>query len=269
LKQDVSNGPNANRHFVDYYAEQSASEQTRQRFARVQEIILKQRSELGLTTTALDVTDVGCGAGTQTMAWARNGHRARGVDISAPLIEIARKRAAEASLPAEFHVGSASKLPFENGSSDVVLASELLEHLTDWEASLNEALRVLRPGGVIYFSTTNRLCPIQQEFTLPLYSWYPASAKKYCERLAVTTHRHWVQYATFPAVHWFTFYQFRDYLDARGVSTRDRFDIMETKGSMLRSAVVAAVRRSKSLRFLGHVLTPYTVVVGYKRPATS
>jgi 2-polyprenyl-6-hydroxyphenyl methylase/3-demethylubiquinone-9 3-methyltransferase len=183
----MDTSPNADERFVGYYAEQSTSEQTRQRFESVQRVILKLRSELGLAETMLDIVDLGCGAGTQALAWARNGHRVRGVDISAPLIEIARKRAAEASLPVSFHVGSATALPFADGSSDVVLASELLEHLTDWEACLNEAVRVLRPGGVIYFSTTNRLCPMQQEFTLPLYSWYPSRIKRHFETLAVTT----------------------------------------------------------------------------------
>ena len=198
-------GPNADERFVDYYAEQSASERTRQRIENVRRILLKLRSDRGLPTTSLDIVDVGCGAGTQAFAWVREGHRAQGVDISTPLIELARERAAEVPLSAEFHVGSATQLPFADNSSDVVMVSELLEHLPDWEACVNETLRVLRPGGVVYFSTTNRLCPIQQEFALPLYSWYPASLKRYCLRLAVTTHGHWVQYASFPAVNWFTF----------------------------------------------------------------
>jgi 2-polyprenyl-6-hydroxyphenyl methylase/3-demethylubiquinone-9 3-methyltransferase len=258
-------GPNADERFVDYYAEQSVSERTRQRIESVRRILLGLRAEFGLPRTSLDVLDVGCGAGAQALAWAREGHRARGVDISAPLIELAHQRAAAESLPAEFRVGSATELPYANGSADVLMVSELLEHLPNWEACLNEALRVLRPGGVLYLSTTNRLCPIQQEFALPLYSWYPARLKRHCEKLAVTTHGHWVQYASFPAVHWFTFYQLRDYLDARGVSARDRFDIMESTGSALRAAAVAAVRASAALRFLGHVLTPYTAVAGYKR----
>lgn len=260
----MNKGPNADERFVDYYAEQSASEQTRQHFENVRQVLLNLRSELGLATTSLDVVDVGCGAGAQALAWARDRHRVRGVDISAPLIELARKRAGDASLPAEFYVGSATELPLVDGSADVVLVSELLEHLPDWQACVNESLRVLRPGGVVYFSTTNRLCPIQQEFDLPLYSWYPAALKLYCERCAVTTHKHWVQYTSFPAVHWFSFYQLRDYLNARGVSARDRFDIMEPKGSALRSTVKSAIRRSAALRFLGHVLTPYTVVAGFK-----
>jgi ubiquinone/menaquinone biosynthesis C-methylase UbiE len=262
----MTTGPNADKRFVSYYAEQSVSELTRQRFDNVRRVLLRERAGLGLPISALDVVDVGCGAGAQAMAWAQHGHRARGIDVSAPLVELAGKRAAEASLAAEFYLGSATKLPFADGSSDVVLVSELLEHLSDWEACVNESLRVLRPGGVIYFSTTNRLCPKQQEFALPLYSWYPASLKKRCEKLAVTTRPQWVQYTTFPAVHWFSFYQLRDYLAAMGFTAKDRFDIMDARNSAVRGAVIGAISRSSALRFLGHVMTPYTVVVGIKRP---
>ena len=38
----------------------------------------------------------------------------------------------------------------------------------------------------MYISTTSKLCPIQEEFNLPWYSWYPAPLKRYFERRAVT-----------------------------------------------------------------------------------
>jgi 2-polyprenyl-6-hydroxyphenyl methylase/3-demethylubiquinone-9 3-methyltransferase len=258
-------GPNADPRFVEYYAERSTTEHTRERFKTVMRMALALRAELNQSASRLDIADIGCGAGTQALLWAAEGHRARGVDISAPLIEIARQRAAASAAAAEFHVASAGALPFPDASLDVVVVSELLEHLPEWEPCLSEAVRVLRPGGVIYVSTTNRLCPVQQEFALPAYSWYPTRIKKRCERLAVTTHRHWVQYTSFPAVHWFSFYQLRDYLGARGVIARDRFDIMRTDGSAVKKAAVSAIRASNVLRFVGHVLTPYTVVLGYRR----
>jgi ubiquinone/menaquinone biosynthesis C-methylase UbiE len=258
-------GPNADHRFVQYYAQQSASEKTRQRFESTRRVTLALREELRLSTQSLDVVDVGCGAGSQAMMWAESGHRAQGIDISAPLIDLARQRAQEAGLYARFAVGSADKLPLPDASVDIVLVSELLEHLAEWEPCVDEALRILRPGGVIYMSTTNWLCPVQQEFKLPGYSWYPRGLKKRCEEMAVTTHGHWVQFTSYPAVHWFSYYQLRDYLDSRGVTARDRFDSMDMGSSMLRRAAVGAIRAASPLRFAAHVLTPYTMVVGHRR----
>jgi SAM-dependent methyltransferase len=257
-------GPNADRRFVDYYAQQSASAQTRHRFEGTRRVTLASRRDSGMPTESLDVADIGCGAGTQALMWATEGHRVIGVDISAPLVELARQRAAEMRVPADFRVGSANSLPIADRSVDVALVSELLEHLTAWEGCVDEAVRILRPGGVLYMSTTNRLCPVQQEFTLPGYSWYPPALKKRCERLAVTTHGHWVRHTSFPAVHWFTYYQLRDYLSERGVIAKDRFDLIPSAGSRVRATVLTAIRRSRLLRFAGHMLTPNTVVVGLR-----
>jgi ubiquinone/menaquinone biosynthesis C-methylase UbiE len=257
--------PNADQRFVDFYAQQSISESTKARFEGTRRVTLALRSELQLPTQGLDVLDVGCGTGSQALLWQQSGHRTQGIDISVPLIDLARERAAQSGLLAQFSVGSADRLPIQSGSVDIVLISELLEHLPDWKSCLNEALRVLRPGGVVYLSTTNRLCPKQMEFDLPAYSWYPNALKKRLEKLAMTSHGHWVQFASFPAVHWFTFYQLRDYLDERGFSARDRFDVMDTKGSVLRTLLKRAVQSLRPLRFVAHVLTPFTLVVAYRR----
>lgn len=115
---------------------------------------------------------------------------ARAINISAPLIDLARQRAADARLDARFIVGSADRPPLPDASFDTVLVSELLEHLPQWQSCVDEAVRLLRPGGVLYVSTTNVLCPVQQEFTLPLYSWYSRAIKRRGERMSVTTHGH-------------------------------------------------------------------------------
>lgn len=262
-------GPNADHRFVDYYTKISTGDSTRQRFESVLRVALDIRRSLGESTHRLDLVDIGCGPGAQALLWAAGGHRAIGIDISAPLIEVARQRAAEAGAnDARFQVGSATSLELPDASADVVLVSELLEHLPDWQSCVDEATRVLRPGGVIYLSTTNRLCPVQHEFKLPAYSWYPSRLKRYCEKLSTTTHPHWVQHASFPAVHWFTFYQLRDYLHARGITALDRFDVMDTGASTTKKAVISAIRACPPLRFAAHAMTPYTVVAGHRRHAS-
>ena len=247
--------------FYEYYKKQSLSPQTMQRFSAVAEVVLRVRASAPSDVT-LDVLDVGCGAGAQCQFWADKGHRYQGIDINEPLIRLARERAAEQGRNARFEIGSATLLPFADASFDVCLLPELLEHIADWRACLSEAARVLRPHGVLYISTSNKLCPKQEEFNLAGYSWYPSFVKHYIERRAVTDWPAVANYAKYPAVHWFSFYQLRRFLGERGFRSLDRFDVMrlDNKSASAR-VIVEFLRRVAPLRFLGHVLTPYTVVV--------
>ncbi|MEW1658775.1 MULTISPECIES: class I SAM-dependent methyltransferase [unclassified Streptomyces] len=99
------------------------------------------------------VLDIGCGDGTAaaTAADALAGHRVIGVDWS----QDALRRAA----PRIDHVvrGQLTDdgLPFATGSADAVLFSEVIEHLVDPDAALDELRRVLRPGGHLLLSTPN------------------------------------------------------------------------------------------------------------------
>jgi 2-polyprenyl-6-hydroxyphenyl methylase/3-demethylubiquinone-9 3-methyltransferase len=251
--------------FVEYYAHQSLSAETAQRFRSVMALVHRMQDKAGLSVERLAVGDIGCNTGTQSIIWAEAGHTVRGLDINQGLLAIARQRSREKNFDIEFTQGSATKLPWATDSLDVCLLPELLEHIADWEPCLDEACRVLRHGGVLYVSTTNRLCPLQMEFELPLYSWYPAPIKRYCEKLSVTTRPEWVNHAKYPAVNWFTPYQLRRYLENRGFSVFDRFDVMDlsNKGDFSRG-LVGAVRKIPLLRFLGHVATTYTMVIGIR-----
>ncbi|CCH74081.1 Uncharacterized methyltransferase Mflv_0427 [Nostocoides australiense Ben110] len=56
-------------------------------------------------------------------------------------------------------VGSADAIPVESGSVDMVFCSNLLEHVEQVEQVLDELVRVLKPGGLLYLSYTNWLSP--------------------------------------------------------------------------------------------------------------
>lgn len=253
--------------FYAYYAAESESAATLQRFASLQAAMLRIAAQAGLDGM-LDVADVGCGAGTQCRMWAALGHRVHGVDVNAPLVELARVRTRERRLDVDFQVGSATALPWADGSMDVCLLPELLEHVADWKSCLTEAARVLRGGGLLYLSTTNVLCPRQQEFNLPLYSWYPPALKRRCERIAVTTRPSIANYARYPAVNWFSYYGLRGYLEPLGFKCCDRFDLVDVsaKGKITRM-LVALVRALPAMRFLGHVGTAGTYLVAVKTRA--
>jgi len=112
--------------FTSYYAEKSARPEFVQRFRSLQDAILRFLKTSQKAGQCLEVLDVGCNAGTQCMVWAEGGHRIHGLDINQPLLEIARKRAAEAGYAIDFRLGSAMELPWPESSMDVCLAVELL-----------------------------------------------------------------------------------------------------------------------------------------------
>ncbi len=257
----------SHRAFFEYYRDESVSPQALERFTAIRKKLLDTlAADRGAEPRDLDVADVGCGAGTQCMLWAELGHRVNGIDINGPLIELARRRFAEANTPARFWVGSATELPWDDASMDVCIMPELLEHVVQWRQCLDEGARILRLGGILYLTTTNRLCPIQQEFNLPLYSWYPAPLKRYCENLARTTRPGLAGYATYPAVNWFTFHQLTAELKGRGLDAADRFETIDTTGFNLpKKLLISGIRRFALLRWLALAATPATHVIAIKR----
>lgn len=260
----VEHGSDPN--FLAYYEKESLSPATVERFGSVQGKALALLAARGRGRGSLRVADIGCGAGTQAQMWAELGHEVQGLDVNAPLIEVARRRAEAGKLPIRYDVGTATALPYADASFDVCLMPELLEHVPDWEACLREAVRVLAPGGLLYLSTTNYLCPVQQEFNLPGYGWYPGFVKRYCERLAVTTQPQLASFAKYPAVNWFSPYRLRAWLAPRGFDCLDRFDMIDaSKQAAAARLAIESIRALPPLRLLGHMMTEGTVVFAIKQ----
>ncbi|MGQ0834947.1 MAG: class I SAM-dependent methyltransferase [Gammaproteobacteria bacterium] len=261
MAENMTSGPPAADPFTEYYARESLSEATRARFAGTKDAIFCVLRQRGLPCERLTVADIGCGAATQAILWARDGHRVFGADINEQLIALGRERVREAGVRVELEAASAVRLPWASQSMDVCLLPELLEHVRDWRKCLSEAARLLKPSGLLFISTTNRLCPVQQEFELPFYSWYPARLKRRFERLATTTRPDLVNNAEFPAVHWFDFYSLRRAPELSEFTCLDRFDVaaLRERGAATRT-LLKLITQSPLLRGLAHVATPYTTV---------
>jgi ubiquinone/menaquinone biosynthesis C-methylase UbiE len=92
------------------------------------------------------VLDLGCGDGRITGALAAAGAEVTGVDPSAVALE--RARSAHPDLPFA-STAQGGLLPFEDGSFDVLVCINVLEHVADTQRFMSEARRVLAPGGRI------------------------------------------------------------------------------------------------------------------------
>ena len=98
------------------------------------------------------VLDVGCGTGDLTLlAKQRSGSTGQvcGIDASPEMIEVARRKAARTQAAVDFRSGVIERLPYSDGSFDVVLSSLMMHHLpADLKPiALAEIRRVLRPNG--------------------------------------------------------------------------------------------------------------------------
>jgi len=100
------------------------------------------------------VLDLGCGAGYGTAELASRARLAIGIDLAPEAI--AHARSAYALPNTAFVPASATALPFLDGSFELVIAFEVIEHLDDWRALLAEARRVLHAGGFFLVSTPNK-----------------------------------------------------------------------------------------------------------------
>jgi ubiquinone/menaquinone biosynthesis C-methylase UbiE len=96
------------------------------------------------------ILDVGCGSGPLSAALRDKGAIVSGFDLSAAMIELARRRLGE---DADLTVADLAKpLPYDDAAFDDVVASLVLHYLEDWTEPLAELRRVLKPGGRLILS---------------------------------------------------------------------------------------------------------------------
>jgi SAM-dependent methyltransferase len=103
------------------------------------------------------VLDVGCGAGTDLMRFARGGAIVTGVDISSSAIALAKENFGQQGLAADLREADGEALPFGNDEFDFVFAHGVVQYTARDKALVDECRRVLKPGGTAVFQVYNRI----------------------------------------------------------------------------------------------------------------
>ncbi len=104
----------------------------------------------------LSVLDVGCGGGLVCEPLARLGGDMTGLDADTQAIGVAKDHAKSAGLDIDYRAETAEKLLNEKARFDVVLALEIIEHVTDAQSFVKTICALVKPGGLVIFSTLNR-----------------------------------------------------------------------------------------------------------------
>ncbi|MFH1225474.1 MAG: methyltransferase domain-containing protein [Candidatus Diapherotrites archaeon] len=102
------------------------------------------------------IADFGCGSGEFTKKLAEISRNVTAFDISPECIKIAKEEVKGAT----FRVADAENTPFGPDSFDIVTCISLLHHFSDLTGVLNEAQRVLKPGGKLFAVDSNKRNPI-------------------------------------------------------------------------------------------------------------
>jgi SAM-dependent methyltransferase len=126
----------------------------------------------------LRLIDIGCGTGQSRGVYASHLDWYLGIDLSREAVASARRQHPSAS----FLQADALHVPVRDGSVDAVAFSSVLHHVADRERALAEALRVLRPGGLVFAFDPNVRHPAMALFRHPSSPLYQSAGVSSTER---------------------------------------------------------------------------------------
>src|SRR5262249_9163387 len=137
---------------------------------------------------------------------ARMGHEAHGVEPSSEALRVAGEFAAQSGVEIDIRQGYAESIPYSDGTFDLVIATSVIEHVGDVDATFAEVARVLKPGGIFWFSASSAMSPSSQNEIrrFPGFGWYPDRLKRRIMYWARDKRPELIGYTQWPAINWFT-----------------------------------------------------------------
>jgi SAM-dependent methyltransferase len=142
------------------------------------EVYLRRMTRLRPLSPGDRVFEVGVGTGWFLLACASRGLRCSGIEHNPVLREHALALARSHEVDFDILPGSIENTVLPRDHYDAAVAMSVFEHVRDWEAGLRNVYRALRPGGLLYLSSTNKFTLRSGEYPrIPLYGWLPARVR--------------------------------------------------------------------------------------------
>ncbi|MGB0936831.1 MAG: bifunctional 2-polyprenyl-6-hydroxyphenol methylase/3-demethylubiquinol 3-O-methyltransferase UbiG [Colwellia sp.] len=123
---------------------------------RVQ-FITQHISDINSTLFDKNIIDVGCGGGILTESLAKLGGKVTGIDMGSEPLNVAKLHALESQLSIEYQKIPAEEMAINHPEKfDMVTCMEMLEHVPDPASVIKACSDLVKPGGLVFFSTLNK-----------------------------------------------------------------------------------------------------------------
>lgn len=119
----------------------------------VNEVRLKFITDIA-SLNQLKILDVGCGGGILSEAMAKQGAEVIGLDVDNELLDVAKAHAEEQNVKVRYVCSPIED--YQENSFHIITCMEMLEHVPNPSKVIEEAARLLKPGGLLFLSTINR-----------------------------------------------------------------------------------------------------------------
>lgn len=136
------------------------------RVAKAQKIEAILADYLGKPIQNAKILDVGCGNGAISDYFAKN-NEVFAIDL------VDQRTDPFKSNSVHFLKYVDHKIPLESQSFDIVISNHVLAYIGEKNSHVEELARLLKPGGIIYFATPNRLFPVEPHFGVPFLHYLP------------------------------------------------------------------------------------------------
>jgi len=206
-----------------------------------------------------EILEVGAGLGWFEIICSRRGLSCSGIEVNPAFIDAAQKLAKEHGVEIDLRQADIQTLQLPGERYDVVIATSVFEHVPQYGRALAKIYEALRPGGVLYFYSTNKFSFTSGEFPeYPLYGWLPYAIRK---RIRVSRQGSEVVDTGLIDFNQFTSWGLRRHFRSLGFSlVMDQLDYLRPDdifhGSATRKLGLAMARRLAPARALLRLFAP-------------
>lgn len=212
-----------------------------------------------------EMLEIGVGSGWFQIYCKKQGLNIRGLEISPQLLNVAQEIGRKYDTELDLEVGNIEDTDIGTSKYDVIVASNVFEHVEDWKKGVKKIYDALKPGGLFYFDSTNKFSFVSGEYNFPLYGWMPDSWR-YSLRKAKQGEDIMKLGIDF---HQFTYPKLRRFFKEVGFSTvSDMVDLKDVENlrssSALKKTVLSSVKKSKPLKHVMLTFVPATTFICIK-----